>query len=48
MQILENRKRLSDFYNPKQGKKIEKLRKQTFSWRIQKPETKKNQNQNQI
>ena len=31
MQILENRERLID---------IKKLRKQTFSWRTQKPETK--------
>ena len=48
MQILENRERPSDFCNPKQGEKIEKLRKQTFSWRTQKLETNKYQNQNQI
>ena len=48
MQILENRERLSDFCNPKKEKKyIEKLRKQTFPWRTQKPKTKRNQNQNQ-
>ena len=29
-------------------KKIEKLRKQTFSWRTQNPEIKRNLNQNKI
>ena len=32
----------------KSKENIEKLSKQTFSWRTQKPETKRNQNQNQI
>ena len=47
MQILENMERLSDFCYPKQEKKIEKLRNQTFSWRTQKPRTKRNQNQDE-
>ena len=49
MQILENKERLSDIkIKNKKIKKIGKLRIQTFSWRTQKHETKRNQNQNQI
>ena len=38
--IIQNRE--------KKNFNIEKLSKQTFSWGTQKPETKRNQNQNQI